>query len=329
MRIRTLACLMPAVALAGGALSVPVTANSDARRADKAVEVLTAARKAIGDKKLASLKTLSVQAALQRNINNRQLTSEVEILLDLPDRYLRSDASTGPMGGGFTLGFIGDKPIQRSNNLAMGGGIVVRMAGPGGGIPGSNEKLTPEEREKADKAMVRAARTDLSRLMLGWFAMTHPALNTEYTYAGEAESPDGKAHVIDARDADGFSARVFIDQQTQLPLMVTYKAPQPRIVTRQAPRPAGSAAGQGGERRQMTEQERKKAREEAEKELQDLQREPPVLVDYTVYFEDWREVDGINFPHKIRRAMSGTTNEEWTIEKVKVNPKIDAKQFEG
>ena len=29
--------------------------------------------------------------------------------------------------------------------------------------------------------------------MLGWFAMAHPALNAQYTYAGEAESPDGKA----------------------------------------------------------------------------------------------------------------------------------------
>ena len=70
-------------------------------------------------------------------------------------------------------------------------------------------------------------------------------------------------------------------------------------------------------------------RAEAEKQLKELQSQPPQLVDYSLYFEDWREVDGVKFPFRIRRAMSGATNEEWTINRVKVNPKIDAKKFEG
>ena len=41
--------------------------------------------------------------------------------------------------------------------------------------------------------------------MLGWFAAAHPSLSVEYTYAGEAESPDGKADVIDVKNADGFA----------------------------------------------------------------------------------------------------------------------------
>ena len=53
------------------------------------------------------------------------------------------------------------------------------------------------------------------------------------------------------------------------------------------------------------------------------------MVEYALFFEDWREVGGIKFPHKMRRAMGGTTNEEWTVGKVKVNPKIDPKKFEG
>ena len=43
--------------------------------------------------------------------------------------------------------------------------------------------------------MLRSARADISRLMLGWFAAAHPSLDAQYTYAGEAESPDGKADV--------------------------------------------------------------------------------------------------------------------------------------
>ena len=44
-----------------------------------------------------------------------------------------------------------------------------------------------------------------------------------------------------------------------------------------------------------------------------MQKQPPVMVDYTVFFEDWRDADGVKFPFKMRRAMAGTTTEEWTV----------------
>src|SRR5688500_18130189 len=73
----------------------------------KAAEVMAAARKAIGDKKLDGVKTLTVEAQVQRNVGAMQMTTETEILLELPDRYLRSDTASGPMGGGMTSGFNG------------------------------------------------------------------------------------------------------------------------------------------------------------------------------------------------------------------------------
>jgi hypothetical protein len=60
-----------------------------------------------------------------------------------------------------------------------------------------------------------------------------------------------------------------------------------------------------------------------------MQKEPPVLVEYALFFDDWREEDGIKFPHSIRRSLAGTTTEEWSVNKVKVNPKIDPKKFES
>ena len=64
-----------------------------AQEVGKAAEILAAARKAIGDKKLDALKTFSVQSALQRNVADMQMNSDVEILLDLPDKYLRNEIS--------------------------------------------------------------------------------------------------------------------------------------------------------------------------------------------------------------------------------------------
>ena len=104
--------------------------------------MLAAARKAIGDKKLDALKTLSVEASLQRNVNNMQLASDVEILLDLPDKYVRSDASSGGMMTmSMAIGFNGEKPIRPANAVPMAGGAMMIRMGPGG-------PMTPAE--KAD-----------------------------------------------------------------------------------------------------------------------------------------------------------------------------------
>jgi hypothetical protein len=299
------------------------------RGADKASDIIADARKAIGAKRLDALKTLSVDATVQRNLGPMQLTTETELLLELPDKYLRSDVMTSPVSGSSSIGFIGDKPVQRSATGGGGGGLVIRM-GPGPGPSVNAPKLTPEQQADADKRLLRSVKQDVSRLMLGWFATTHPAIQVQYTYIGEAESPDGKAFVIEATGGEGFVARVFVDEATHLPLMVTYQAPQPRIVTAGGPRTGGPEDdGHGRANRPATDEERKKLREDTEKQVAELETQPQPLADYTLFFDDWRDVDGIKFPHRIRRAMSGVTNEEWTVSKVKVNPKIDPKKFEG
>lgn len=311
-----------------------------AQEAGKAAEILALARKAIGDKKLDALQTFSVQSSLQRNIQSMQVNSEVEILLELPDKYLRSEASSGGgmmmIAGGGVTGFHGDRPLQKVNagGMPAGGGMVIRMGGAGGALPGgSGEKPTPEQLEQMNKAMVRSGQIESSRLMLGWFAMAHPSIKAQYTYAGDAESPDGKAYVIDVKSADNFAARLFIDQATHLPLMVTYKGAQPRMMTQgggaRQVTPAGGNPHTVTMSPSMTDEERKKAQADMEKQIQELQRAAPVMVDYTVFFDEWRDADGVKFPFKMRRAMGSETTEEWTVSKVKVNPKIDPKRFAG
>jgi len=284
-----------------------------AQEAGKAAEILAATRKAIGEKKLDTLETFSVQSAVQRNVGSMQMNADVEILLDLPDKYVRSEVMNGGgnmmVRGGGTSGFNGDAPIRKADAGGVpGGGMVFRMTGPGGSFSNApGEKPTPEQQEEMNRTVVRNERAEASRLMLGWFAMAHAALKAQYAYAGEAESPDGKAYVIDVKGADNFAARLFIDEQTHLPLMVTYKAPQPRVV-------------------QMNRGERRGA--DLQKQMKDLQNQPPPpMADYTLYFDDWRDADGVKFPFKMRRAAAGDTTEEWTIDKVKVNPKIDPKRF--
>jgi hypothetical protein len=318
--------LSAAVVLAIGTLSTAQAQDS------KAAEVLAATRQAIGGRKLEALRSLSVDAAIQRHVGNMQMASQAELLIELPDKYVRSETTSGLMNMTMSTGFNGERgilPAGGAVSMAPGGGMMFRLGA--GGVTNEGPKPTPEQLEETSRAAARAQKVEISRLMLGWFGMAHPAMAVQYTYAGEAESPDGKAHVIDVKDAGGFTARLFIDQNSHLPLMITWQGRVPRVMTAGGPR-----SGDGGQphavpsgqtrRADLSPEELKKLQADTEREVRQILESQP-LVDLSLFFDDWREVDGIRFPHVMRRAAAGTTNEEWTVTRVKVNPKLDAKKF--
>jgi hypothetical protein len=51
--------------------------------------------------------------------------------------------------------------------------------------------------------------------------------------------------------------------------------------------------------------------------------------EYRLYYGDFRDVDGLRFPFRIRRAVAGDTVEETTFDRFKINTKIDPKKFES
>lgn len=306
-------------AVMGAALSV--AAAQPAAAQDKAAEVMAAARAAIGGKKLDAMKTFSVEARMARNIGDQQMRSTLELLVEAPDKYARIEEMTAPIARTMVTGFNGETAMRPGGGVSTAGGMRVVFMGPGGATaPG--EKMTPEQEAEMNRAMLRSQREDISRLMLGWFAATHPALQAAFTYAGEAESPDGKAHVIDVKAGD-FDARLFIDQATNLPLMLTFQAPRPRVMTMRGPAPAAGAGGHGAGAGQAP-----AGATDGAREMQRIQSEPPVMVENRLFFSDWREVDGVMFPHVLQRASENETVEEWEISKVRINPKIDPKKFQ-
>lgn len=343
--MRKVCALLIAAVAAAAPMAQPALAQ------DKAAEVLSAMRKAIGGGKLDSLKTFSLEARSARNVGERQMLTDVEMYLDLPDKYLRVDNVTAPIARSMASGFNGDKFIRPAGSTMAGGGMTVTHTMPAGGggggmmiremvvagAPGAapGAQMTPEQEAMMNASMIRGARVELSRLMLGWFGTAHPGLKATYTYAGEAESPDGKAHIIDIKADGGFAAKLFVDQATSLPLMLTYEAPEPFRITQGGPggAPAGAPVIAAGGRRgdgagppppgatQMSP-------EEMQKQIEAMRSQPRKMIEHRVYYGDWKEVDGIQFPHTLQRATGGTTTEEWTIAKVKVNPKIDARKFQ-
>jgi hypothetical protein len=48
-----------------------------------------------------------------------------------------------------------------------------------------------------------------------------------------------------------------------------------------------------------------------------------------IYYADYRDVDGLKLPFRIRRAVGATTTEETTFDRFRINAKIDPKKFEA
>ena len=45
-------------------------------------------------------------------------------------------------------------------------------------------------------------------------------------------------------------------------------------------------------------------------------------------FDEYASVDGVKLPKRITLSADGTPVEEWTLEKIKVNPSVKADLFE-
>ena len=326
---------VPRLALAA-AMTMMVPPPAHAQQADpKAAEVIAAARKALGgEQKLAAVKALSLRGSYRREISApgpggtrqvimigpggpgaTQMIGDIEIDAVFPDKFIKVDTGTGMAAITRTEGFDGDRPL-----------LSVHSSSPHVQIRSDNPEADPTRA----KGAVDRARAELARLLLGMIAATQPGYDVTYSYAGQAESPDGKADVIDVKGPDGFSTRLFIDTESRLPLMLTYMAQEPRVLMRTIGGPGGSPGAsvrpnEGGARtpRDLTPEER----EQLEQERQALEATPPKLLEYRLFFSDYRDVNGMLLPHHIARGTGSTTTEEWEIKTYKVNPSIKPDRF--
>jgi hypothetical protein len=55
----------------------------------------------------------------------------------------------------------------------------------------------------------------------------------------------------------------------------------------------------------------------------------PAPAEYRMYYADFREVSGVKWPFRIRRAVAAQTIEETTFDRIRINAKIDASKFEA
>lgn len=287
---------------------------------DRVDGVLAATRQALGGDKLVSLKTLSAEGPFRRSMGQRDMEGVLTIVLVRPDKLRRSEEmSMAGMAGGPTIERISalngaEAWEDMQNRGGMGGGMQIMMRGPDG--PGGSGVLSPEQIEQA---RARRMRTELQR----WTVALLLESPLPFIDAGVAEAPEGKADILETKDEAGRPLRLFIGQDTHLPLMLQYQEVRPRVSMMGGPRggPGGGRPG-GPPRERPSEEEMKQRMEELRKQG------PPEASPMAMYFTDYRDVDGVMLPHKMNISVNGQPNEEWTVEKFKVNPNVKPSEFE-
>ena len=188
----------------------------------------------------------------------------------------------GARGGGVIGGGGADAPADGAPDAP-----AEADSQPGGAAPaGARGRGLGQDSE----AQRRVRQADVARLLLMWLV----AADVPAPWVGIAESPDGKADVLELRLADGQPTRLFLEGMSHMPLMIQWQGVPAR------------APGRGGRRGGGAPQQ-------------------PVTLEMT--FSDHRAVNGVRLPHLITRGANGETTERWNIRSYRVNPTFNAETF--
>ncbi|HEU0092621.1 MAG TPA: hypothetical protein VFS78_10940 [Vicinamibacteria bacterium] len=241
----------------------------------------------------------------------RDAAGDLDVDVALPDKMRREESISVAGGPSFTMimGLSGAHAWMGTEGAAGGRGFG---GGRGGGPRGEADARSPADRKAMEEerraAMGRRLQGELARLQLALLA--DPGDGASVTYAGPAESPDGRADVLDVTSASGTRARLFLDATTHAPLMVTYQETMPARRFRR-PMPADGVD-----------------RPETPAPVASPSDAAPRTVEVTLFLSDRRAVDGLQLPYHVSRAVNGNVVEEWDVTRWRVNPAFKPERFE-
>ncbi len=300
MKKRHIQDIIAAALLAIGTTGIVGAEGTDA----KATALLARLRQALGgEAKLTSLKGLTLQADMRRVMpgEGAEPGPEMsgEVTLDFVDakRYLFID-SFSPMPGmpPIAIGSAINGEEQWSGPVsAPVGGVMIRAEG-------SNDP--GRLRTRLEK--------DMTRLSIALLAGSNVP-GVVFTYGGVAESPEGRAEVLDVTGPGGFKGKLFLDEKTARPMMLSYLEVPRRMAMRRGGPGAPPPTGHG----------------EPNTPAAATGAAPPAaeLKEAQMFLSDYKSEDGISLPRSVTIKVQDGPTEEWTVQKVKLNPVFGADHF--
>ena len=299
---------------AGQAPGLAQARPSTSLGARTAESVLAAARAALGgEAKIAAVRTFIATGRTRQVRGENLIPIEFEIQAELPDKYSRRDEFPAQDAGPTTAGFVGDALV-----------LIPRPVPPPPrpGMPAP----PPGQQEAMFRQRVITAKQDFARLMLGMFATSSPGFPLTFAYAGQAEAPQGKADVIDVKGPANFTARLFIQADTSLPIMLSWQPPAPPHRPGGPGGPGGPPPGAGGPPPGAGAPPAAAAAGGAPQAKPGGPPQP--APEQRMFFADYRDVDGLKLPFRIRRAVGAETTEETTFDRFRINARIDPRRFD-
>lgn len=331
--------------LAGLLCSLTLLAGNAAAQDARAQAVLQQARAALGgEAQLKSIQSLIVQGTSRHTPPvpaAPTIEEQIELSFLLPDKFLKAKTLPGPNGSGETKIYEGVNGAQEWMDVdAKGGDVlffpaqeqapgqahgqvqgqaragVARGAGVPANAPGSHAIGIIHGRSDSSSEH----RSEFARYLLA-FALTAPStMPVEWSYVGKAETPTGRADALEIKGSDGFSVRLYFDEQTHLPVQMSYQTQALEMGVTMAfeavPLPVNGQPVGGQIHRGLP--------------AFNIEVPPPSgkAVEMQVRFSNYVNLAGWQFPQELSFSLDGRVVEEWVGLNWQINPGLSADHFQ-
>ena len=316
-----------------GCLFLSVSTFAQDANEVKAQNIIQQAREALGgEANLKAIQSLTMQGKFTATLMGRPAQGDLKIEMVLPGKYLRTSSTIqgdllqcfnegeawsdfkrnelgmggggadggGAAGGGGFGGVGGADGGGGAGGGGFGGGGG-GGGGRGGGRGGGGTGMPPAGGQRPgggggfanNPAMLKTIKQDYSYLLIS-FLLTEP-LNQKLSYLYENEIPtkESKADIIRVTGRENFNFWLFVDQKSHRLVGYAYQTMAPR-----------------------------------RQDVTDVAEAEPKMIDVRVFFEDYKQVGNVYFPHLVRKASNNQILEELKISKIKINENIKDKKFE-
>jgi hypothetical protein len=257
-----------------------------------AAPIVSAARAAIGGSKGTDSITSFVARGRTRQVQGDNLVPiEFEIACELPDRCIRRDEIPARESGPTTIGFNGNELVQLPVPPAGGpggGGPPLGVLGRAGGPPAAGRGGPPSGRG-GPPLSPEAQRA--ARLVTVKQDFTRLMLGLFVSSPGSFPVTFARGGAAEAPQGKADVLQVSGPEMFAARLFVFKDTHLPIMLTWQGQGPGGPAENR-------------------------------------LFFADYRDVDGMKLPFRLRRAVGADTIEETTFDRYRLNAKIDPRRFE-
>ena len=178
-----------------------------------------------------------------------------------------------------------------------------------------NRIFINKEAIEADHAAMR--QNELLRTTLALLLTAPQGMDVNYTYGGESDV-DGTACNLVVADFGGSSIKLFLNRDSNLPVMMAYTGEQmPKMIRfKRRESPTAEVPKSADESRAIVTFKRNESG-------------PGDTSDFQVRFSDYRSVNGLQFPYRWTTSVNGSVEETLDVTNYEVNPPNIAEKFQN